>query len=180
MKIQFSIKYNTPKEGINRWIEENKPVAKKLDEGILAEYLEVVDEFKEFLNSDGEIVDKEGKMLRPIDVYNAVEYYKVRIRKLLLMLDLKLYKTHNVNKDTQVRYIVMRAFWIDDKGKPFRYFSKNLGAENKVLVNGKIPIKMMESVEDYIKTLMWDLYWFEYIDDSVMESMDDSEADADC
>lgn len=60
----------------------------------------------------------------------------------------------------------MRAFWIDDKGKPFRKFSKNLGAENKVLVRGKIPTGDLDAVEDYILTVMWDLYYFEYLDNS--------------
>ena len=83
------------------------------------------------------------------------------------MNNMRLYKTYNVNKDTQVRYVVMRAFWIDDNGKPFRKFSKNLGAENKVLVKGQIPTSDLDSVEDYILTLMWDLYYFEYLDDSV-------------
>jgi hypothetical protein len=117
------------------------------------------------LNSTDAIVDSSGKTLSPLDIYNAIEYYKIRIEKLWLIFGLKLYKTYNVNKDTQVRYIVMRAFWIDDNGKPFRKFSKNLGAENKVLVKGKIPTSVLESVEDYILTLMWDLYYFEYISD---------------
>jgi hypothetical protein len=59
----------------------------------------------------------------------------------------------------------MRAFWVDDKGKPFRKFSKNLGAENKVLVKGVIPPSELDAVEDYIISLMWDLYYFEYISD---------------
>jgi hypothetical protein len=60
----------------------------------------------------------------------------------------------------------MRAFWIDDKGKPFRKFSKNLGAEGKVVVKGKIPTSDLNAVSDYILTLMCDLYNFEYIDNS--------------
>ena len=60
----------------------------------------------------------------------------------------------------------MRAFWIDDNGKQYRHFSKNLGAENKVLLNGKIPQHLLNSVKEYIEQLMWDQYYYEYIDDS--------------
>lgn len=61
----------------------------------------------------------------------------------------------------------MRALWMDDNGKTYRKFSKNLGAEGKVLVNGKIPPMVLDNVKNYIMSLMWDLYYFEYLDDSV-------------
>ena len=58
----------------------------------------------------------------------------------------------------------MRALWIDEKGKTFRKFSKNLGAEKNVYVNGKIPVKILESVEEYMRIVMKDLYLLEYQD----------------
>ncbi len=170
MKIEFNLKQNTPKFDLDKWLSENEPVLHELQlkkvERLYQHYLELKDDFREFLNSTDNIVDSEGTTLSAIDIYNAIEYYKIRIEKLWLIFNLKLYKTYNVNKDTQVRYIVMRAFWIDDKGKPFRKFSKNLGAENKVLVRGKIPTGDLDAVEDYILTVMWDLYYFEYLDNS--------------
>ena len=173
MKIEYSIKQSTPKFSLEAWLNENEPVVNKSHlkkvERIYQHYHELKDEFREFLNSTENVVDAQGIPLAPIEIYNAIEYYKIRIQKLWLIFNLKLYKTYNVNKETQVRYIVMRAFWIDDKGKPFRKFSKNLGAENKVLVRGKIPVSDLESVEDYILTLMWDLYYFEYINDAEVE-----------
>lgn len=169
MKIEFNLKQSTPKFNLDIWLSDKEPVMNifqlKKVEKIYQHYLELKDDFREFLNSTDNIVDSEGTTLSAIDIYNAIEYYKIRIEKLWLIFNLKLYKTYNVNKDTQIRYIVMRAFWIDDKGKPFRKFSKNLGAENKVLVRGKIPTGDLDAVEDYILTLMWDLYYFEYISD---------------
>lgn len=169
MKIEYSIKQSTPKFNLEAWLSENEPVINKVHlkklERLYQHYVELKDEFRDFLNSTERIVDASGIPMSAIDVYNAIEFYKIRIEKLWLIFNLKLYKTYNVNKETQVRYIVMRAFWIDEKGKPFRKFSKNLGAESKVLVKGKIPVSELESVEDYILTLMWDLYYFEYISD---------------
>jgi hypothetical protein len=171
MKIDYSLKHSSAKFNFDNWLSENEPVISKVRlqkiKSIYQHYLELKDEFREFLNSTDSIFDEDGTLLSAIEIYNAIEYYKIRIEKLWLMFDLKLYKTYNVNKDTQVRYVVMRAFWIDDNGKPFRKFSKNLGAENKVLVKGQIPTSDLDSVEDYILTLMWDLYYFEYLDDSV-------------
>lgn len=169
MKIEFSILHNSPKVNIESWLQEIKPDIKKSKDklltGIIEHYHEVIDDFKSFLRTNEMVEDSTGRPLTPIDIYNAINHYKIRIEKLLLILNLKLYMTHNVNKETQVRYIVMRSMWIDENGKTYRKFSKNLGAEGKVLVNGKIPVKIMESVEDYIRTLMWDQYYFEYISD---------------
>lgn len=170
MKIEFSIQYNSPKVDIENWLQEFRQEITNFKVkgwgGPLGHVEELIDDFTAFLHAKEPIVDKSGKELTPKDIYHAIEHYKIRFQKLSLIFNLKLYMTHNVNKETGVRYIVMRAMWIDENGKTYRKFSKNLGAESKVVVNGKIPVKIMESVEDYIKTLMWDQYYFEYIDDS--------------
>jgi hypothetical protein len=57
----------------------------------------------------------------------------------------------------------MRVFWIDAKGKNVRWFSRNLGAESKVLVNNKIPIKQLEAMEKEMIMLMWDQYQIDYL-----------------
>lgn len=169
MKIEYSIKYATKVFDFETWLKDNEPKIKpnhvRKIKGIQGHYEELVDDFKKLLSSTENLTDTEGMELTPIEVYNAIEYYKIRIQKLWLILGLRLYKTFNVNRETKVRYVVMRAFWIDDKGRPFRKFSKNLGAENKVLVKGVIPPSDIDAVEDYIISLMWDLYYFEYISD---------------
>lgn len=171
MKIDYYINHKGNKKFDHlKWLEDiDKSIKidklkKWVGDAVYVHYQELLEEFNEFINSLEVITDKEGNQLNPIQIYNAIEYYKIRFEKLLLIFNLKLYQTFNVNKDTKVRYIVMRAFWIDEKGKKYRYFSKNLGAENKVLINGKIPVNIMESVEDYILVLMWDLYIYEYFE----------------
>jgi hypothetical protein len=177
MKIEYAIPRLFPKTNINNWLQEmdleiskvinkNKTDTNSVD-NIHQHYQELIEEFKDFLNSSELILDSTGKPLKPIDIYDAINYFKIRIEKLYLILDLKIYKTYNINKETKVRYIVMRALWMDDNGKTYRKFSKNLGAEGKVLVNGKIPPMVLDNVKNYIMSLMWDLYYFEYLDDSV-------------
>ena len=169
MKIEYSIKHATKLFDLDSWLGENEPKIKTSHlnkiKGLQGHYKELVDDFKELLRTSENLTDSDGIVLTPIEIYNAIEYYKIRIQKLWLIFGLRLYKTINVNKETKSRYIVMRAFWVDDKGKPFRKFSKNLGAENKVLVKGVIPPSELDAVEDYIISLMWDLYYFEYISD---------------
>lgn len=170
MKIDYSIKHYVPSFDLDTWLKEIEKKEPKIPYSRLKwlwdHYGMLLDDFRAFLETKDSIVDSEGKILSAVEIYNAIEYYKIRIEKLWLIFDLRLYKTYNVNKETQVRYIVMRAFWIDDKGKPFRKFSKNLGAENKVLVRGQIPNSDLKAVEDYILTLMLDLYHWEYISDA--------------
>ena len=136
MKLQYNINYDKPKFDADQWLKENKPKFSDSDfpwaTRIKEEYGEIVTEFTSFLKSTEGLEDSRGVSLKPVDVYNAVEYYKIRISKINLIMNLKLYKTHNVNKETKVRYIVMRAMWIDNDGKPYRYFSKNLGAKHRV------------------------------------------------
>ena len=57
----------------------------------------------------------------------------------------------------------MRAFWIDHFGKKVRWFSRNIGPENKVLVNSNIPLHQLEEIEKHILYLMWDQYCIEYL-----------------
>jgi hypothetical protein len=167
MKIDYSIKHSVPSFNLETWLSQNEPKMNKTHlekvKWLFNHYGELLDDFREFLDTKESIVDSEGKTLSAVEIYNAIEYYKIRIEKLWLIFKLRLYRTTNINKETQVRYIVMRAFWIDEKGKPFRKFSKNLGAENKVLVRGQIPNSDIKAVEDYILTLMQDLYYFEYV-----------------
>ena len=166
MRLRYNIQYNTPSKGLIDWLDsiqpdETKPHSDRLAD-VYQHYFKLVEEFKQFLNSEDVIVDQSKVKMKPIDIYNAIGYYRIRIEKLLLIINLKLYKTHNENKDTKVKYVVMRALWIDENGKTFRKFSKNLGAEKNVYVAGKIPVKILESVEDYMRIVMIDMYQLEY------------------
>jgi hypothetical protein len=160
MRLHYNTRWK-PFFDINSWLEKNKPSEIRNGtfwDDVHLEYNEVTEEFKSFLKCTDPILDAEGKKLTANDIHSAVEFYKIRIQKLMLIFNLRLYKTFNVNKKTNVRYIVMRAFWYDVDGKPIKWFSRNIGAENKVCVNGKIPTHKLDSVEEDILHLMWDQY----------------------
>jgi hypothetical protein len=100
-----------------------------------------------------------NKNVKGLDFYNSINEYKIRIKKLQLIAELKTYKAYNTKKETKVKYIVIRAFWVDSNGKPFRNFSKNLGAEYKVKTNEK---NLTINAQHSIQMQMWDLYQHEY------------------
>ena len=67
MKIEFNLKQNTPKFDLDKWLSENEPVLHELQlkkvERLYQHYLELKDDFREFLNSTENIVDSQGTTL---------------------------------------------------------------------------------------------------------------------
>lgn len=150
---------------LDQWLKIHKPKVSydvNFWDDIVNEHMEIVEEFRALLNCTEQVLDKDGTPLTPLNLYNLINKYQIRLDKLALMFNLRLYKTLNENKKTGVKYIVMRAFWIDEKGKNVRWFSRNLGAEAKVLVNGKIPVNQLAAMEKEMLLLMWDQYCIEY------------------
>jgi len=152
---------------LDKWLRGHRPSTKfDVDfwDEIVIEHEEVVAEFRELLNCREQITDKDGNVLSPLDLFNLINEYQMRIEKLTLIFKLRLYKTLNENKRTGIKYIVMRSFWIDEHGKKVKWFSRNLGSEAKVLVNGEIPVHQMKAIEKDMLQLMWDQYVIEYWD----------------
>ncbi len=137
------------------------------------EYDEVVQEFRSLLETKEQVFDKKGNPLTPSNIYNLVTEYKLRIDKLMLIFNLKLYKTYNENKKSGISYVVMRAFWYDHEGKKVRWFSRNLGPKSKVEINGLVPVHLLDAVEDHILRVMWDQYQIDYLGGDQVTSMDD-------
>jgi hypothetical protein len=160
---------------VESWLSERTPKLKRSStfwDEVHLEYDEVVQEFRSLLETKEQVFDKKGNPLSPLNLYILVKEYKLRIDKLMLIFNLKLYKTLNENKKSGIKYVVMRAFWIDHNGKNVRWFSKNLGPESKVDINGRIPVHMLDAVEDYILYLMWDQYLIEYQDGDQVTTID--------
>ena len=167
MKIEtrYAVNY---KFNLDEWLEENKPlIIPKESDGTkyyaYEMYIEKVKEFRSFLESKEDVTDLKGKKLTPNQIYNSIEDFKLMIRKLILIINLKLYQAYNINKETKIKYVVIRAYWLDINGKPFRNFSRNLGAEHKIAVNGKVPKHLIDAAQEDILNLMWDLWIIEYV-----------------
>jgi hypothetical protein len=160
---------------IDSWLLSRMPGKKRSGEywdEVHIEYDEVVQEFRSLLETKEQVVDKKGNPLSPLNLYILVTEYMVRIDKLMLIFNLKLYKTYNENKKSGIRYVVMRAFWIDHDGKKVRWFSKNLGPESKVEINGLVPVHLLDAVEDHILRVMWDQYQIDYLGGDQVTTLD--------
>lgn len=156
---------------LDKWMKIHQPTQKYnvyFWNEIVEEFEHLVREFNEFLNSKERVLDSAGVVVTPINLCNLINQYQIRIDKLALIFKLRLYKTLNENKKSGVKYIVMRAFWVDHYGKNVKWFSKNMGAESKVLVNGTIPSNQLSSIEKEILLLMWNQYCNEYLGSDVL------------
>ena len=148
---QFGIEYDSKKHSDIKYI--------------FNEYNNLVSKLEIDLNERIPLKNGTGHYLTPLEIYNQVNGYKLRIRKLKLMIDRDLLITDNLHKPTGIKYAVVRSNWLDNEGKLYRKFSKNLGSEAKLKINGVIPpYKIKESLED-ITMMMWDQYKLEYKDE---------------
>lgn len=118
--------------------------------------------FRADLHDQSALKDSFGNPLTPLGIYNLIEGHKNRISKVRLLIEHELQKASNLHKPSGVKYIVMRAYWIDSNGKKVRKFSRNLGPEDKVLVKGKIPTSTLDETEKEIDRMMWEQYKAEY------------------
>jgi hypothetical protein len=129
---------------------------------LFTELEKLKDEFRILINKNEPIVDEKGQSIPAITIYNWIQLKKIQIDKVRLMIDHDISYGTNLHTPTGVRYVVFRAYWINNQGKKFRKFAKNIGSEDKVLVNGKVPPIKLDDVEREIDRMMWELYKSEY------------------
>ena len=120
------------------------------------------DRFRTDMKDSGSIQNENGGNLSPTEIYNQVQGHKNRINKVRLIIQNEFSILNNLHKPSGVKYIVARAYWLDNSGKRFRKFSKNIGPEDRVKVNGKISESMLGSVAKDLEDMMWKEYLFEY------------------
>lgn len=121
-------------------------------------------EFREALSKKDELVDEKGQPVTLATAGKWIKMKQVQIAKVRLMIDHEISYGTNLHTPSGVRYIVYRAYWIDNNGKKFRKFAKNIGAEDKVLVNGEVPAFKIKEVENEIDRMMIEQYKSEYPD----------------
>jgi hypothetical protein len=155
-----------PNEDFEQWLNNDGftyDPEKYGDKKFLFTELEnIKSEFRDYVNREEPVVDKKGQNISPISIYNWIESKKIQIEKLRLIINHELKYGTNLHTPTGVRYVVFRAYWIDNAGKKYRKFAKNIGAEDKVLVNGKVPTYKLDEVEKDIDRMMWEQYKSEY------------------
>jgi hypothetical protein len=118
--------------------------------------------FIQDINEKGVIVDAEGKPLSPMQIYNLIEGHKIRIDKVRLMIRGEVLIAEHHHKPSDTYYVVARAYWMDENGKKFRKFSKNLGSKESAMVNEQIPDSKLKEIKKELEGMMWKHYQEEY------------------
>ena len=157
----------TPNEDFDKWVEQYKV---KYDDKkhsdikyIFNEFDSQVKRLRVDLNERKPLLNDKGQQLSLMEIRNQFRGYELRMEKIKLMMERELLITRNLHKPTGVRYVVVRSNWLDKSGKKYRKFSKNLGSEEKLLVNGQIPTYKTKEALDDITRMMWEQYTLEYL-----------------
>lgn len=115
--------------------------------------------------------DDFGNFLSPMEIHRLVESYRLKINKLRLMINYELMLAHNTYLRSNIVYVAARGLWLDNSGKKFKKFSKNIGTIDTVYdKNGKIHESLKREAENEIIQMMWETYKMEH-----PESFSDSE-----
>jgi hypothetical protein len=93
----------------------------KLKETFVKFYFKNLDDLKT------ELIDMKGVN----DVYNRIGQYIIQLMRLRKVIEPEVQISKNVHPRTDINYLAIKAYWIDDNGKKVRKFTKSLGrAEN--------------------------------------------------
>lgn len=148
------------------WLNNDGFKADTLKDGskkaLIMELENLKTKFRNNLNDSNLIKDENGNPITPLKTTELITAAMIQIDKLRLIIEHDLSIVKNLHKASGVNYVVARAYWIDDRGKKFRKFAKNIGSDEKVMENGKIPTWRLDEVEKEIDRMMLNQYREEY------------------
>lgn len=147
-----------PKEDFNSWLEKDGFVYSEEKYGNKKFLFDELEKLKEQFKMD----IKDVLNQTPEFIYNLINGHKLRIEKVRLMINHKVIYATNLNARVNIRYVLVRGYWIDPKFRKSREFSKNLGRYEDVYVNGKIPESLKREAEQEIFQMMLNRYHIEY------------------
>ena len=130
---------------------------------VLNELLKVKKEFKDYLESP----IPEGTT--NFEIYKTIRYYILKISRLRSMCEPNFEIRENIHTPSGVKYVVLRTPWIDDNGDKVR-ISTNLGPENKIKINGKIPESLIREGKETLIRKIWKQYLNVYSKNDITES----------
>lgn len=183
--LQLLPKNVLPTQNFVEWLDNDGFDAEDLKDINKRYYLEelhrVKTHFWEGIYNKSVLSGADGINLNPLEIYNLIDGYKIRIQKLRLIIrpeysiSSHLHQIKTSHGSKKVNYLVVRSYWIGIDGKKCRKFSKNLGAEDKVLINGQIPQKEMLKIREELVQMYWEQYKSEYTLLTIEPKFTDSE-----
>jgi hypothetical protein len=156
-----------PEDNLKAWIDndgfKDSNKSDKTKSYLFDELALAKKEFIDFLDSNdkmSEITSNSGGA-RLVNQY--IQAYMIRIKKLRMMIQFKVY--FNTSKNAYgTEYLIAKSCWISNtNGKVIKKFSKVLGQPDLVKLNGKIPVQILDKVEKELESTMWNEYLMEYM-----------------
>ena len=155
-----------PEDNLKAWIDDdgfkNSTKADR-SKSYLFEELELVKKkFIEFLDSNEKMREVTSNMGGARLVNQYIQAYIIRIKKIRMMIDFKVYL--NTSKNAYgTKYLVAKSCWVSNiNGKVIKKFSRVIGQEDLVKIKGIVPSKVLDDVEKELEKAMWDEYCKEY------------------
>jgi hypothetical protein len=164
--VFFGIPKDSNSEPFEEWLNDDGFTQETLNNPLKKYLITELDglkmKFRQDLRDSNLTKDEYGNPITPLKTTAIIVSAMIQIDKLRLVIQHELSIVKNLHKPSGVRYIVARSYWIDEKGKKFRKFAKNIGSEDKVMENGKITSWKLDQVEKEIDQMMIDQYRLEY------------------
>ena len=155
-----------PEDNLEAWIDDdgfkNSSKADKSKSYLFDELMLAKKEFIEFLDSNDKMTAVTSNMGGARLVNQYILAYVIRIKKIRMMIDFKVYLNSSKNA-YGTKYVVAKSCWVSNiNGKVIKKFSRVIGQDDFVRVKGKVPSKVLDEVEKELEKAMWDEYSLEY------------------
>jgi hypothetical protein len=129
---------------------------------VFNEFDRVFNELNDIMCQRKPLLNENGEHLTLIEIEDLINGYKIKLDKLRLIIEHKIYSTTNINVQTKIKYIVCRSFWVDDNGQRVRMFSKNIGPESKVTIDDVVSDRLFNNTKNILLGMMKKQYEKEY------------------
>jgi hypothetical protein len=155
-----------PEDNLKAWIDDdgfkNFSKADKSKSYLFDELLLAKKDFIEFLDSNDKMSSVTSNIGGAGLVNQYIQAYIIRIKKIRMMIDFKIYL--NTSKNAYgTKYVIAKSCWISNiNGKVIKKFSRVIGQDDLVRVKGKIPAKLLDDVKKELEKAMWNEYRIEY------------------
>ena len=126
-------------------------ILKKLKESIVEFYFTKIQNI-ESLNMDLEII---------ADVNDRIGHYVLQLMKLRLVIQPEVQISMNVHPRTNIKYLAIKAYWVDHNGKKIRKFTKSIGRAENYPKGIKDEIALVDGIK-LIQPVIFETYKEEY------------------
>lgn len=155
-----------PEDNFKAWLDDdgfNNSTKIDKSKSYLFDELEMAKrEFVEFLDSNEKMTSVTSNIGGARLVNQYIQAYVIRIKKIRMMITFKVYLNSSKNA-YGTKYLLAKSCWISNKnGKVIKKFSRIIGQDDLVRIQGRVPSKVLDDVEKELEKAMWNEYCLEY------------------